>query len=100
MSSTPAPVVHTAGPWEVTATVHADRRNIFGPDCLVGTLVSGSRTKLGLFTANARLIAAAPELLEALQKLVPADFDEHPDDFMPDWHAARAAIAKATGQSS
>lgn len=37
-------------------------------------------------------------LLAALKALVPADFDEHPGDFMPEWHAARAAIAEAEGR--
>jgi hypothetical protein len=41
--------------------------------------------------ANARLIAAAPELLAALQRLVDDDF---PDS--DEWGAAEAAIKKAT----
>lgn len=45
-----------------------------------------------------KIITAAPDMLAALQRLVPADFDEHPEDFMPDWHEARAAIRKATGK--
>jgi hypothetical protein len=55
----------TPGPWQVNATVQADRRNIFGlnPTAAfhVGTLVSGSKSKLSVFDANARLIAAAPD---------------------------------------
>ena len=49
--------------------------------------------------ANARLIAVAPDLLAALVALVPADFDEHPGDFTEEWHVARIAIARATGES-
>lgn len=37
------------------------------------------------------------ELLAALKALVPEDFDQHPQDFAPEWHKARAAIAKARG---
>ena len=45
--------------------------------------------------ANARLIAAAPELLAALQLLVRGD--GQPDECARAMRAARAAIARATG---
>ena len=50
--------------------------------------------------ANARLIAAAPDLLEALQEIVSQDIAELALD--PDWprRIARAAIAKATGATN
>jgi hypothetical protein len=41
--------------------------------------------------ANARLIAAAPDLLEALQHVI------YWDNGKPEWEMARAAIAKAIG---
>ena len=45
--------------------------------------------------ANARLIAAAPELLDALMSAMQtAEFEHHPE--RPWHHKARAAIAKAT----
>ena len=53
--------------------------------------------------ANARLIAAAPDLLEALRNLL-AEYNQHiPEDatcphILLAADAARAAIAKATGQ--
>ena len=47
--------------------------------------------------ANARLIAAAPELLEALIEMI--DTEDHGDD-MDIFNRARAAISKATGGES
>lgn len=93
---------YTKGPWESSFT-----------DCLGGPAsycrirpVSGEM--FGLFTsleiatmgmmdeaeqqANARLIAAAPDLLEALQAVVKVA-----DRATVEFDAARAAIAKATG---
>ena len=53
--------------------------------------------------ANARLIAAAPDLLEALQNIADYWNQDQNEAAMADacWHAihtARAAIAKATGE--
>lgn len=59
--------------------------------------------------ANARLIAAAPELLEALQEMVDGDaeaIDEakalgvpFPEEMLKAYRKAIAAIAKATGET-
>jgi hypothetical protein len=52
--------------------------------------------------ADCRLIAAAPDLLEAVQKLLTyGTFDDYPNT--SEWYAvrdARAAIAKATGETA
>lgn len=50
--------------------------------------------------ANARLIAAAPELLSALQAL--CDAQQHGDvaSWANEWDAAYAAISKATGEQA
>lgn len=79
---------HTPGPWKFLdviggCSVYAGRRQVLAyhssPD---------AENK-----ANARLIAAAPDLLDALQAAVASGIIDH--DGEPD--AARAAIAKATG---
>jgi hypothetical protein len=47
--------------------------------------------------ANARLIAAAPDLLEALKKLCDMADDGDVACWVAEWDKARAAITKATG---
>ena len=79
---------HTPGPWVM--------------EPWVGSLDCAVKTQDGFLVAecderDGRLIAAAPKLLAALTALL-GDFDEHPEDFADDWHAARAAIAEATGK--
>jgi hypothetical protein len=48
--------------------------------------------------ANARLIAAAPDLLEALQRALPYVEDASDSAALVDQEFIRAAICKATGQ--
>ena len=55
--------------------------------------------------ADARLIAAAPELLEALRGMLALDEEHHQrghcdDDVCAEVRKARAAIAKATGENT
>ena len=82
---------HTPGPWffnfEAGRYVISHQGN-FGPHKALA-ITGGFYPDL---EANARLIAAAPELLEALQMLL-----EFPNTG-PATSAARAAIAKATGE--
>jgi hypothetical protein len=95
-------MTHTPGPWNVetvkTSIGHAHKITPTNTCIYVDHRNESERDeKTRTALANARLIAAAPDLLAALRKLVPADFDNHPQDFMPEWHKARAAIIKATG---
>jgi hypothetical protein len=84
---------HTAGPWRVfdvltDIEIVTDSRTANETESLVQ--FKGQRNA----RANARLMAAAPELLASLVEASP---------FMPEWPAkekARAAIAKAEGKAA
>jgi hypothetical protein len=88
-------VQHTPGPWrlshEADTQVEAERNGNFIASCDGGGEDGEYETDL----ANARLIAAAPDLLRELQHAV-RWFDQiKPDDVA----RYRAAIAKATGKA-
>jgi len=94
---------HTPGPWPLSETGDGKRYVIgeglvSGPKGYEVAEVYSDDCDPAEAIANARLIAAAPDLLAALERLVPADFHEHPDDFMDDWHQAVAAIVRAKGR--
>lgn len=94
---TSAPVGHTAGPWQLT--VDSEYVRVTGAD---GTgLFFESLHQPGALE-DGRLIAAAPELLEALEALdaLWAESEAHGVDFTHAIAQARAAIAKATGAQS
>lgn len=84
---------HTPGPWRAfqgevdivpfVASLHGSKESI----CECYSQHDGSHH------ANARLIASAPELLEALERLV------HPMASDDDMDHAREVIAKARGQA-
>lgn len=100
-SSTRSVAEHTPGPWVYDYTMN-------GLDFVVGTTSAdvvalvGSDEERGIngvmVEANARLIAAAPDLLAELQYAV----DCHENHYVTDdaWlYRAEAAIAKAEGRS-
>jgi hypothetical protein len=82
---------HTPGPWVSKPTAS------LGPQYAVYTESDGHDIAIvydhGNTEANARLIAAAPELYSALKQLV-----ETPEVRMEDMQSARAAIAKAEAE--
>jgi hypothetical protein len=92
---------HTPGPWEVEsgeAVYVLDKE--YGRVCTVNWL-RGPFGSFGRRTdaeghANARLIAAAPDLLAALRALVAKSTDLH-GDWSEEWRKALEAIAKAEG---
>lgn len=99
--------MHTPGPWAVVEHDHAICIQTESPSktkydaaryAAIGGFDRNDRAQLEEARANARLIAAAPDLLEALRSAVnDADAWGLADDEC-DWlPLARAAIAKATG---
>ena len=90
---------HTPGPWEAHKTHYGDDRtwDVSSPLRTVATINDGD----GLAEANARLIAAAPELLEALEILVaPDDGKIRVDEIKSNFAKGKAAIRKARGEES
>jgi len=87
---------HTPGPWTV---------NIDGPDMRVfagGEMLAIVNEFRDEAEANARLIASAPALKEALERLLPkltTYSGAVPVVILPEYKAARAVLASIEGQS-
>lgn len=86
---------HTAGPWSVDAragdiTAPIPYKHEYFRDYIIATVHPDSVDDPEERVANAALLAAAPDLLEALEEIVAG---------YPQWKlsAARAAIAAAKG---
>lgn len=64
-------MTHTPGPWRIDPAVYPESPKIY-PDNGSANFAYIARVNAGRdeFQANARLIAAAPDLLEALEKLM------------------------------
>jgi hypothetical protein len=82
---------HTPGPWTIQGayigTDDAHVAQVKGE----GRGVNSQRAE-----ANSMLIAAAPDLLAALEELIAEMYEFHNQN-TEGWNMARAAIAKATG---
>lgn len=102
---------HTKGPWEADVNV-SDGRGWNSPTQHVvisshDNIIAAYATDCAEYpddaenAANARLIAAAPDLLAALQEMMPAFEMRMADTENVEWHGcwnkAIAAVAKATG---
>ena len=97
---------HTPGPWEAVKETNSSRGWLVWPsarECQEPYPIAGItlKGKLGEEDANARLIAAAPDMAEALDNLL--TWAEH-SGFEIDlqdaqvWFDARAALALARGE--
>jgi len=114
---------HTPGPWRLINEPNSSNVLVCGSPSHIATVAVGGAIDAPTDHANARLIAAAPELLAALHDLIeaadsmratfgcirgdtPEDSDmfiheEWAEDFLKERaDAALAAIAKATGKQA
>jgi hypothetical protein len=91
---------HTPGPWFSPDRVHGTRyvEARIGGGMLQEVAACGPTEDPTQQAANARLISAAPELLDALKAFVHDIVPNSNDD--PLWVNARAAILKATGEQA
>jgi hypothetical protein len=94
---------HTPGPWRLELVEDRSIKHLCpvdANDLSILTIVHHDETPFAAVykDADARLIAAAPELLEALREA--ADYTRHPDYDWPVEFSRRvsAAIAKAEGR--
>jgi hypothetical protein len=95
---------HTPGPWQIDPHDDGDYFWI-SPEASGGYGWVGERYMRAsghMDISDARLIAAAPELLDALKALLPDAVGNHigGPDTQARIDAARAAIAKATGSAA
>ena len=108
----------TPGPWLLRTTpTSAGLCHIVSASGWRGAFIYGDGIRKGVddalpkaqeLAANARLIAAAPDLLEALREMVAGDAEAiedaerigipFPDEMLATYNKACAAIAKATGE--
>ena len=85
---------HTPAPWTTDGDAYSGNLDIVAPRGRIAMLdCEFSEETEDVLTANARLIAAAPDLLACLLDVLDAEGDLNAMDF----DRYRAAIAKATG---
>jgi hypothetical protein len=94
--------LHSPGPWSIESSLSSEFRFTRYITDLAAHVVADVRPVEGddqVELANARLIAAAPEMLDALEYLLPIADKNAETSFGRDAvRIARAAIAKAKGE--
>ena len=91
---------HTPGPWKAVEAPYNPAGWLWvqnGPGALLADVHKNPNIPLDARNANARLMAAAPELLEALQEIITAADGEGWSQLDAGFTKARAAVAKALG---
>ena len=91
---------HTPGPWKAVEAAYNPPGWLWvqnGPGALLADVHQNVNIPLDARNANARLMAAAPELLEALQEIITAADGEGWSQLDAGFTKARAAVAKALG---
>lgn len=95
---------HTSGPWKhgelddttVYIWAYPDKGDDYG--CLIAEVKSDDLSSAKEHAANVRLIAAAPDLLAALETLLNATNDIKDLDGCPERFLAKVAITRARGK--
>ena len=87
---------HTPGPWSVKGTHYGDQFRAESIEPNICEMVSSRSPEET--TANARLIAASPDLYEALREII-AEWDARDLNDTGGIALARAALAKAEGRA-
>lgn len=85
------PIVHTPGPWRYYDIYAGEYQEVFGPRS------PGSDDRLQVVgKGDAKLIAAAPDLLEALRKIASLDYTHGATNFAAydAVHIAKQALTK------
>lgn len=94
---------HTPGPWEALGASAVRTRFVMGDPAWPGLLVADINHTMPEARANAALIAAAPEMLDALwgldRVLNKPGLPMHADAVQAAIESARAAIARAEGRA-
>jgi hypothetical protein len=103
----PSTASHTPGPWRVEWPTQPDAMSeVFAPSPpgdaypwrVAYVMRDSNKHQQPIDDANARLIAAAPELLEALKEVYTLTGENHPARAPAVWERARLTIAKAEGR--
>ena len=92
---------HTPGPWKIVGTIYTSIKEISGPSFKVSAVLWATDLNEKDFQkrmADMCLIAAAPDLLEALCYLYETNTGKTYEEWLEAMSVAEAAIAKAKGE--